>query len=197
MGYNIKQNADGSTSFVNALTSTEVLTLDADDNVEVNNTLVTEGGTGVVGIAETYATAVERVGGFIRTTIFVDLTGLHSTAAGDIIGDDGTSNPCHIGQWKTTRNGTYVGGRIVCLETPAGGNADIDLYAANESTGTEDTAISTLTETQLIDAGAHAANAFKSLTAGPADGQYLYLVAGATTDADYTAGKLLIELYGV
>ena len=34
------------------------------------------------------------------------------------------------------------------------------------------------------------------LTALPAADEFLYLTLGATTDADYTAGKLLIELIG-
>ena len=58
------------------------------------------------------------------------------------------------------------------------------------------TAISTLTETQLINAGDHAVDAFKSLTAYPAANEYLYLVAGDTTDADYTTVILKIELWG-
>ena len=33
-------------------------------------------------------------------------------------------------------------------------------------------------------------------TAVPAADEFLYLTLGATTDADYTAGKLLIELKG-
>ena len=33
-------------------------------------------------------------------------------------------------------------------------------------------------------------------SAVPAADEFLYLTLGATTDADYTAGKLLIELFG-
>jgi hypothetical protein len=38
----------------------------------------------------------------------------------------------------------------------------------------------------------------RSITAVPAANEYLYLVQGDAvgTDADYTAGKFLIELYG-
>lgn len=149
------------------------------------------GGTGTV-----YHSWIERNGNIIKTSVYIDLTGLHSTAAGDIIGVDGTSGKCNIGKIVSATSGTIFAGTIACLEAPAGGNADIDLYSATEDTGVEDGAITGLTETQLIDAGAHTANAFKSLTAFPAADEYLYLVAGATTDADYTAGKLLIELYG-
>lgn len=158
--------------------------------------IATAAGTGVDGVAAAFGVSVVMVGDLFKTTIVIDLTGLRSTAAGDIIGDDGTANPCHIGQITAARNGTIFAGKIECLELPAGGDPDIDLYSATEATGVEDGAISGLTETQLVDSGDHAANAFKSLTAFPAADEYLYLVAGATTDADYTAGILVIELWG-
>ncbi len=74
----------------------------------------------------------------------------------------------------------------------------MDLYSAAEATGTEDAAITGLTETQLVDAGDHTLGSVKVLTTFPAATEYLYLVAGAgaTVFAPYTAGKLLIELYG-
>lgn len=163
---------------------------------QVRNPLGVEAGTGIDGIAETYETQVERVGDLIRTTILIDLTGLRSTAAGDIIGDDGAGTPCHLGQITAQQNGNLVAGSVICLETPAGGDPDIDLYSATEATGVEDAAVSTLTETALTNGGDHVAGDRDPMTALPADLEYLYLVAGATTDADYTAGKLLIELWG-
>lgn len=162
----------------------------------IRNPLGTEGGTGIVGIAQTYETQVERVGDLIRTSIFIDLTGLRSTAAGDIIGDDGAGTACHLGQIVAAQCGNLIGGSVLCLETPAGGDPDIDLYSAVEATGVEDAAITGLDETALTNGGDHAAGDRDGMTALPADGEYLYLVAGATTDGDYTAGKLLIELWG-
>jgi hypothetical protein len=143
-----------------------------------------------------YHSFVEKNGNIIKTSIYIDLTGLRSTAGGDIIGVDGTSNPCHIGQIVAGTSGTIFAGTVACLETPAGGDPDINIHSATEGTGVEDGAISSLTETLLINAGNHAADAFKSLTAFPAANEFLYLTAGATTNADYTAGKLLIELLG-
>lgn len=162
------------------------------------NKLEIEAGSGIDGIAETYKAGVLRMGPIVYTSIFIDLTGLNSSAAGDIIGDDAAAN-CHIGQITTARNGTLMGGRMSCLETPAGGEPDIDLYSATEATGTEDAAITGLTETALLDAAADWTGllAPKGLTALPAANEYLYLVgSGAGTDATYTAGKLLIELWG-
>ncbi len=155
-------------------------------------------GDSITDAAASFGGTVRRIGDIIETTIAVDLAGLRSTAAGDIIGDDGSSEYAHIGQIKADVNGTIFGGKVECLELPAGGDPDIDLYSADEATGIEDAAITSLTETQLLDAGDHAANAFKSLTAFPAADEYLYLVAGAgaTVNGDYTAGILVITLYG-
>ena len=119
-------------------------TYNADLSLEV------EGGTGIVGIAETYEAWVEQHGDTRHTYILIDLTGLRSTADGDIIGDDGAGTPSHIGQVTAEVNGTIVAGSVTCLEVPAGGDADIDFFSATEATGAEDTAISTLTETSLL-----------------------------------------------
>lgn len=141
---------------------------------------------------------ISRHGDLIRTMILIDVTGLNSSAAADIIGDDGAS-ACYLCQIDTKRTGTLFMGSMKCLETPATGEPDIDLYSATEATGTEDSAITGLTETALLNAAADWTSALgsKGLTALPADGEYLYLVgSGAGTDATYTAGKFLIELWG-
>jgi hypothetical protein len=85
---------------------------------------------------------------------------------------------------------------MTCLETPATGDDDIDLYSATEATGVEDTLITALTETQIGNSGDLTAGSEVILTAPAAD-QYLYLV-GVTGDADatYTAGILKIEFWG-
>lgn len=153
-------------------------------------------GTGTVCVAK-----VDRSGDMIVTSIFIDLTGLNSkNTDGDIIGVDGTTNPCHLGQITEALNGTIVGAKIECLETPAGGDPNINLYSATEATGVEDGAIGDLTETLLYDrSGDWAVDDGKAgFAALPAAGQYLYLTQGDAigTDATYTAGKLLITFYG-
>jgi hypothetical protein len=155
-------------------------------------------GTGIAPVTNSsYVARVTKVGTMFKTEILIDLTGLRSTAGGDIIGDDGTALPCHIGQITAAVNGTIFAGRISCLEAPTGGDPDIDLFAATSGTAVEDTAISGVTgQAQLVNAGDHSAGGFDMLTAFPAANAYLYLVAGDTTDADYTAGILLIELWG-
>ena len=149
------------------------------------------------GTGTLHKSSVSKDGTIFVTRIFVDLTGANcGGTAGDIIGDDGTANPCHIGQITTARNGTIFHGTLRCVETPGGGDTDIDLYAATEGTGVEDGAISSLTETQLVNGGTHSAGDEDLLAAYPAANQYLYLVGQGGGNATYTAGQFLIELYG-
>ncbi len=160
-------------------------------------------GTGFDG-TETYVSWVEQFGGIIKTSILVDLTGLYSDAAGDIIGENGGTANCNLGQVTTAKCGTIVAGRMTCLETPDGGEPDIDVYSADEATGAENAAVTGLTETALLNVGQDwiaGASANQYNTAGfttvPAANQYLYLVGdGGGTAAVYTAGKFLIELWG-
>ena len=160
------------------------------------------GSAGIEGTAAVYVTQVNRLKSdvttnvnIVKTTIMIDLTGLKDGGtAGDIIGKDG-SGDAYIGQVTTANQGVVFGVTMTCVETPAGGSTDIDLYSATEGTGVNDTAIGDLTETQVINAGAASAG---TMVAGGdiAADQYLYLVRQGTGDAAYTAGRFLIEITG-
>ena len=161
------------------------------------NTMAVEAGTGITtGTGTIYKTSVQRSGGIITTRILIDLTGLRSTGSGDIIGINGTALVCHIGQITAARNGTILTGSMECFEAPAGGDPDINIHSATEGTGVEDGAIADLTETLLVNAGDATLGSKVFFSAVPAADQFLYLTTGAATDADYTAGKLFIELMG-
>lgn len=163
-----------------------------------SQTLATGAGAGITGGTGTiYKTSVEKLGGIIKTSIYIDLTGLASSTTDlDIIGVGASA--AHIGRITAAQNGTIEAIRMTCLELPAGGADDIDLYAATEGTGVFDGGIAALTETALITAGGAWANGtVKGSVAVPAADQYLYLTGGeAGTAATYTAGKFLIELFG-
>jgi hypothetical protein len=147
-------------------------------------------GTGTV-----YETSVARNNGIVTTSIMLDLTGLQSGGtAGDIIGTNG-AGVAYIAQVTTANNGVVFGVRMTCYELPVGGDTDIDLYSATEGTGVEDVAISTLTETQVINSGTLALGSAVFGTDIAAN-QYLYLVGQGTANAAYTAGRLLIEIFG-
>ena len=143
----------------------------------------------------TGSAGVIKIGEVFHTTILIDLTGLASSGSGDIIGKAATANS-HIGQITAAVNGTVLGGKLTCLEAPAGGDPDINLWYADEATGTEDAAVTGLTnQVQICDSGDLALNSVVSLATVAAD-KYLYMATGAATNADYTAGKLLIEFWG-
>jgi len=185
-----KNSTTGAITTLSSINSTGVASFDA-------NTLSVEAGTGITtGSGTIYRTAVQRVGGIITTKILIDLTGLRSTGSGDIIGVNGTSLVCHIGQITAAQNGTILTGSMECFEAPAGGDPDINVHSATEGTGVEDGAIGDLTETLLVNAGDATLGSKVYFTAVPAADQFLYLTTGAATDADYTAGKLFIELMG-
>ena len=185
-----KDGTSGAITTLSSINSSGVSSFDA-------NTLSVEAGTGITtGTGTIYKTAVQRVGGIITTKILIDLTGLRSTGSGDIIGVNGTALVCHIGQITAAQNGTILTGSMECFEAPAGGDPDINVHSATEGTGVEDGAIGDLTETLLVNAGDATTGSKVYFTAVPAADQFLYLTTGAATDADYTAGKLFIELMG-
>ena len=179
-------------------TTTGAITVTSGDKMAVEAT----GGAGIEGTAAVYITQVNRLKSdvttnvnIVKTTIMIDLTGLKDGGtAGDIIGKDG-SGVAFIGQVTTANQGTVFGVTMTCVETPAGGSTDIDLFSATEGTGVNDTAIGDLTETQIINAGAASAG---TVVAGGdiAADQFLYLVSQGTGDATYTAGRFLIEITG-
>ena len=161
------------------------------------NTIATTAGTGITsGSGTVYAASVIKTGGIYHTKILIDLTGLASSGSGDIIGKAATAN-CHIGQITAAVNGTVLGGKMTCLEAPAGGDPDINLWYADEATGTEDAAVTGLTnQTQMCNSGDLALNSVISIATPPAADKYIYMATGAATDANYTAGKILIEFFG-
>jgi hypothetical protein len=150
------------------------------------------GGTGTV-----YKQSLEKAGGINTARIILDLTGLSSSTTDlDVIGQSTT--PAYLCQVLAAELGTVLIVKMQCLEAPAGGVADIDLYSATEATGKFDDAVAGLTETALITSGGAWTNG-RSLgaTVVPAANEYLYLTGGAAgTAAAYTAGKFLIELFG-
>lgn len=153
-------------------------------------------GSGITGTGTIVKHSVKKQGDLIETRILIDLTGLNGGGtAADIIGGDGLAN-CHFGQITAANNGTIFAGYMRCLEVPTGSNADVDLYAATEATGTEDTPVTDLTETILLNGGTWTLSLTSALTAYPAANSYLYLASGTATAATFTAGIFEIVLFG-
>ena len=159
-------------------------------------------GAGIEGTAAVYITQVERLKSdvdtnvnIVKTTIMIDLTGLNcGGTAGDIIGADG-AGVAYIGKVTTADQGTVFGVTMESFETPTTGDPDINLHSATEGTGVEDTPISDLTETLIINGGDQTVG---TRTAGGtiAADQFLYLTCGTATAGTYDAGRLVITILG-
>jgi len=150
--------------------------------------------TAGTGITQT-ATAIVKhsvvtFGTIIETTIIFDLTGLRSGSNGDIIGGAAAANS-HYGQILTAVNGTILHGFMKCLEAPAGGEPNIDLFSATVSTGTEDAAISALTETKLLDVGGDWIS--RSVTEDESASSDRITADSSTTSADSVPGIGVME----
>lgn len=153
-----------------------------------------------VSSAESYAAGTFRNGSLFTTRVFVDLTGLVGSATDlDVIGNSGAAS-ANFGQITTALSGTLIGGRVTCLEVPAGGADDLDFYSSTVGTGTQDVIITDAalgTETALVTNGeAWTAGMTKAMTGLPTANDYLYIVNGAASGGTFTAGKFLIELFG-
>lgn len=171
----------------------------AELNTLHSQTLATGAGAGITdGTGTIYKNSVQLSGGIYYTTILIDLTGVASSTTDlDIIGTG--SSAAYIAKLTAAECGTTILAiRMACLEAPAGGVTDIDLYSATEGTGVFDGAVANLTETALLTSGGAWSNGTtKGATVAPLSTEYLYLTGGAGgTAATYTAGKFLIEIFG-
>jgi len=170
----------------------------AELNTLHSQTWTTGAGAGITGGTGTiYKNSLQLSGGIYLGRIMIDLTGLGSSTTDlDVIGQGASA--AYIGRYLTAELGTLLEIRMTCLEAPAGGVTDIDLYSATEGTAVFDDGIAALTETALITAGGAWTNgATKGATVMPAASEYLYLTGGAGgTAGTYTAGKFLLEFYG-
>jgi hypothetical protein len=179
-------------------TATSSTTAELDTLAAANAVLATEAAAGITGgVGTIYRSTVHRLGGIIKSSILIDLTGLGSSTTDlDIIGQGASA--AHIGRITAARSGTILSGRMTCLEVPVGGADDIDLYSATVGTGVFNDLITDLTETALVTAGgAWTLGLTKAITGIPTANDYLYLCGGeAGTAASYTAGKFLIEFDG-
>ena len=197
MGYNIKQNADGSTSLVNEASSAEVFKLTRGGSVDLDISAVpAEHGAGVIGTAAAPKTRRWTEGGIIITQIKFDLTGLSSkNTANDVIGLGTGGGHAYIGRNVVATNGVIFKTEFSCIETPTGGDNDVNVVMNSSGTLAYDGAGGTTYISNRGDllAGQTVQNLLPALTAN----HYMYLTAGTGDIADvYTAGMYVLTLYG-
>lgn len=157
-----------------------------------------EHGAGAIGTSSFGAPQTYRwiENGIIVTQIKFDLTGLASVAtANDVIGLS-AGGAAYIGRNVVATNGVIFKTSIAVLETPTGGDNDVNVVTNASAVLAYDGAGGT---TYLVGdlgdllVGKSVENLVPALT----EGDYFYLTAGTgDTAAAYTAGQYIVTLYG-
>jgi len=140
-------------------------------------------------------------GGQVITTVLIDLTGVNSGGgATDIIGNNSAAS-ANIGQYTTAVMGTLYAVHMSCIETPTGGEPNINLSFADQENLAEDSAIGSGTNNGVLITAAGDLEAgavvWGTDISSLSQNQYFYLSTGdGGTDHVYTAGVIKIEFYG-
>lgn len=168
------------------------------DATTVRTAVAAEHGAGAIGTSSFGAPQTRRWvdGGIIVTQIKVDLTGLASVAtANDVIGLS-AGGEAYIGRNVVATNGVIFKTSIAVLETPAGGDNDVNVVTNASAVLAYDGAGGT---TYLVgDLGdLTVGKTVENLSPALTEGDYFYLTAGTgDTAAAYTAGQYIVTLYG-
>jgi len=192
----------GTSTFTGAITATGGVVGAVTGNVTGNVTgdltpavEAAEHGAGSIGTAVAPATYRWIENGVIITRIKFDLTGLASVAtANDVIGL-AAGGAAFIGRNVVATNGIIFKAEFSCIETPAGGDNDVNVVTSSNAALAYDSAGGTtyISNSGDLLAGQTIENLVPALTAN----DYFYLTAGTgDTAATYTAGMYLLTLYG-
>jgi hypothetical protein len=179
--------------------ATLVVTTGTITSLTVENVLVAaesaEHGAGAIGTGVAPATYRHTENGIIITEIKVDLEGLTSkNTADDAIGLAAGGN-AYIGRNVVATNGVIFKIELICVETPAGGDNDVNVVVNSSGTIAYDGAAGT---TYGVNGGdAVAGQVVQNLVQGLTANHYFYLTAGTgDTAAAYTAGQFIVRLHG-
>ena len=156
-----------------------------------------EHGAGVIGTGVAPVTYRYTVNGEIITDIKIDLTGLASIGGAvtdDVIGL-AAGGVAYIGRNVVATNGVIYKIELICLETPATGDDDVNVVAAASAALAYDSAGGT---TYGVNGGVAAAGqVVENLVQGLTANHYFYLTEGAgDTAGTYTAGQFIVRLHG-
>lgn len=152
-------------------------------------------GAGAIGTGVAPATYRRTENGVIITEIKVDLQGLASVAtANDVIGL-AAGGAAYLAQYTTAAFGIVFKIEQICVETPTGGDNDVNIVAASSGALAYDGAGGT---TYGVNAGdAVAGQVVQNLVQGLTANHYFYLTAGTGDTADtYTAGQFIFRIHG-
>jgi hypothetical protein len=172
--------------------------------LQISSSNITTRGAGAA-TGSAFHCKLAHINGETITTILVDLEGMKSkNDTDDIIGIAGTIS-ASLMRWDTAKHGILYKVEMACIETPAGGEPDIDLRANTFGEATYDTDGSSYT---LLVSGGGDWAVGRSINQNSNGGlhqqtqlvtnDHIYLAAGSNgADAVYTAGKFIIKFYGV
>ena len=153
-------------------------------------------------------TNITKINGIITTTIQIDIDGLTSAncnAAAKVIGNSSGTN-AFITRLTNVTNGIIYKAEVACVETPEGGEPNLDLVASTNTFG-PGTLYTNGTHLAVVSGGGDwQTGKWESGQNTPAgnpvfyDGlnnMYLGLAVDQNGDkAEYTAGKFVIKLFG-
>lgn len=179
-------NCSGTIDVGDGTLNVEEITVDAE---------AAEHGAGAIGTGAAPKTHRWTENGTIITETKIDLQGLTSkNTANDVIGL-AAGGAAYIGRNVVAKNGIIYKEELICLETPAGGDNDINVVAAASGTLEYDGAGGT---TYGINGGdAVAGQVVQNLVPAQTANHYFYLTAGTgDTAAAYTAGQFIFRTYG-
>lgn len=165
---------------------------------EVRTAQAAEHGVGAIGTSSFGAPQTRRWtdAGVITTQIKFDLTGLASVATGNDVIGLAAGGAAYVGRNVVATNGVIFKTSISVLETPTGGDNDVNVVtSANAALAYDGAGGTTYLVGDLGDllVGKTVENLVPALT----EGDYFYLTAGTgDTAAEYTAGMYVLTLYG-
>lgn len=178
---------DSTAGFIGDLTGDIVTTVESSEHGDGSI------GTSSFGAPQTYRWVKN---GVIITQIKVDLTGLTSkNTANDVIGLATGGDPAYIGRNVIATNGVIFKLEFSCLETPVGGDDDVNVVRNTSGTIAYDGAGGTdyLSNSGNLVIGQTISNLVPVVTTN----HYYYLTAGqGDVAAAYTAGQYILTTYG-
>ena len=191
---------EGTAILATGETAGKVLTAQGDDTSawETPGTaaaLAAEHGAGAIGTAAVPKTYRRTVDGVIITQIKIDGTGLASVATADDVIGLAAGGAAFIGRNVAAVNGIIFKTEFSCIETPAGGDNDVNVVTNASAALVYDDAGGTayISNSGDLLAGQTIQNLLPALT----EGDYFYLTAGTgDTAGTYTGGMWILTLYG-
>ena len=121
-----------------------------------------------------------------------------ATAITGVSSSSGTHSAAELAILSNATNGLITSAELICVETPTGGGIHMGMWYANGS-GDGGAAVSTAgTAVELIENVSYAigTDVISIDIDADLDGKYLFIAHSGSADADYTAGKFVLRLYG-